>query len=162
MDHQSCLPYDHTSQIRWQTDLRSTIQWSLQSDTYTYLSTIWRADGPPFPFWPSTRKKKPLESITCTLLLWSSATYIFPALSNLTSCGRLPLPCEPMDRMKLSPGQTPEHDGYYDHIRRLDCHVASVTPRGSWNFPSLLPLWPTHLISSPLLLNFCSLCSLLT
>ena len=49
--------------------------------------------------------KRSLMSITCTLLLPYSATYIFPAESNLTSNGSLnsplPSPYEPMDRMKF-------------------------------------------------------------
>ena len=66
---------------------QSFLMWS---DTYTYLSTIWRADGPrplivKFPSSLKAWMKTPHMCITCTLLLLNSATCLLPAMSNLTS-----------------------------------------------------------------------------
>ena len=53
--------------------------------------------------------------------------YVFPSTSNLTSCGAsnspLPLPCEQIGE---SPGQTPEYNGYCNHIHICDFNVVSL------------------------------------
>ena len=80
---------------------------SLISDTYTYLSTIWRPDGWfsfPSLFWPNTRMNWPMVSSTCTLII-TPLSYMFPAVSNLTSRGalnsHLPSPYDPVNWTKF-------------------------------------------------------------